>query len=88
VVFGIRTENISDREDSGEHQQERVPAKVNVVEPLGSEVIVELGAGDHTFVARLDPMTTARPMHEMAVYFNMSRFHLFDADTGASLARQ
>src|ERR671918_332797 len=28
VVFGIRPENISDREDPGEHQQERVPAKV------------------------------------------------------------
>jgi multiple sugar transport system ATP-binding protein len=58
------------------------------VEPLGSEVIVELGAGDHTFVGRLDPTTTARPMHEMAVYFDMGRFHLFDAETGASLARQ
>jgi multiple sugar transport system ATP-binding protein len=88
VVFGIRPENISDREETGEHQQERVPAKVNVVEPLGSEVIVELSAGDHTFVGRLDPTTTARPMHEMAVYFDMGRFHLFDAETGINLTRQ
>jgi multiple sugar transport system ATP-binding protein len=88
VVFGIRPENISDREEAGEHQQERVPAMVNVVEPLGSEVIVELSAGDHTFVGRLDPTTTARPMHEMAVYFDMGRFHLFDAETGVSLMRQ
>jgi multiple sugar transport system ATP-binding protein len=88
VVFGIRPENISDREEAGEHQQERVPAKVNVVEPLGSEVIVELSAGDHTFVGRLDPTTTARPMHEMAVYFDMGRFHLFDAETGINLTRQ
>ena len=86
VVFGIRPENISDRPEAGEHQQERVPAKVNVVEPLGSEVIVELGAGDHTFVARLDPTTTARPMHEMPVYFNMGRFHLFDAESGVNLS--
>jgi multiple sugar transport system ATP-binding protein len=88
VVFGIRPENISDREEAGEHQQERVPAMVNVVEPLGSEVIVELSAGDHTFVGRLDPTTTARPMHEMAVYFDMGRFHLFDAETGVNLTRQ
>jgi multiple sugar transport system ATP-binding protein len=88
VVFGIRPESISDREEAGEHRQERVPAKVNVVEPLGAEVFVELGAGDHTFVARLDPTTTARPMHEMAVYFDMGRFHLFDAETGASLSRR
>jgi multiple sugar transport system ATP-binding protein len=87
VVFGIRPENISDREEAGEHQQERVPAMVNVVEPLGSEVIVELSAGDHTFVGRLDPTTTARPMHEMAVYFDMGRFHLFDAETGINLTR-
>jgi multiple sugar transport system ATP-binding protein len=88
VVFGIRPENISDREESGEHQQERVPATVNVVEPLGSEVIVELAAGDHVFVGRLDPTTTARPMHEMAVYFDMGRFHLFDAETGVRLGHQ
>jgi multiple sugar transport system ATP-binding protein len=86
VVFGIRPENISDREEAGEHQQARVPARVNVVEPLGSEVIVELSAGDHTFVGRLDPQTAARPMHEMAVYFDMSRFHLFNADSGVNLA--
>src|SRR5262247_364749 len=86
VVFGIRPENISDREEAGEHQQERVPAKVNVVEPLGSEVIVELSAGDHTFVGRLDPTTTARPMQEMAVCFDMGRFQLFDADTGTNLS--
>jgi len=88
VVFGIRPENISDRVEAGEHQQERVPAKVNVVEPLGSEVIVELGSGDHTFVARLEPTTTARPMNEIAVYFDMGRFHLFDAESGVNLGRQ
>jgi multiple sugar transport system ATP-binding protein len=88
VIFGIRPENISDREEAGDHQQERVPAKVTVVEPLGSEVIVELSAGDHTFVGRLDPTTAARPMQEMAVYFDMSRFHLFDAETEVNLAHQ
>jgi multiple sugar transport system ATP-binding protein len=88
VVFGIRPENISDHLEAGEHVQERIPAKVNVVEPLGPEVQVELGAGDHTFVARFDPETPARPMNEMAVYFDMTRFHLFDADTGASLSHR
>ena len=62
-------------------------ATVNVVEPLGSEVIVELGVGDQTFVARLDPKTAARPMQDIAVYFDMDRFHLFDAETGMNLAR-
>jgi len=67
---------------------QRVAANVNVVEPLGSEVIVELGAGDHIFVGRLDPSTGARPMHEMAVYFDMNHFHLFDAETGVNLAHR
>ena len=87
MVFGIRPENISDREEA-ENTSKNVPAKVNVVEPLGSEVIVELSAGDHTFVGRLDPTTTARPMQEMAVYFDMGRFHLFDAETGVNLTRR
>ena len=88
IVFGIRPENISDRLESAEHLQERVATKVNVVEPLGSEVIVELGAGDHIFVGRLDPTTSARPMQEMAVYFDMNHFHLFDAETGVNLTRR
>jgi hypothetical protein len=27
-------------------------------------------------------------MQEMAVYFDMGRFHLFDAETGANLGRR
>jgi len=88
VTFGIRPENIADHQVPGETLQERVATKVSVVEPLGSEVMVELSAGDHTFVARLDPTTTARPMQEMAVYFDMNRFHLFDAQTGMNLGRR
>jgi len=88
VVFGIRPENISDRTIAGESQREQVGARVNVVEPLGSEVIVEFGVGDQTFVARLGPATPARPMQDMAVYFDMDRFHLFDGETGMNLARR
>jgi multiple sugar transport system ATP-binding protein len=88
VVFGIRPENVSDRASAGESQQERVGAHVAVVEPLGSEVMVELGTGDHTFVARFAPDTAARPMQDIAVYFDMSRYHLFDAETGMNLAHR
>ncbi len=80
VVLGIRPENISDRNSHGPHQIP-VPSTVTVYEPLGSEVILELAVGDHTFTARVDPQTQARPHQPLTAYFDMSRAHLFDAVT-------
>jgi multiple sugar transport system ATP-binding protein len=81
VVFGIRPEDIL---PSGETDGKRlVPlrATIEVLEPLGAEIILELASGGYTFTARMDPQLRVRMHEEMQIYFDMNRSHLFDRQT-------
>jgi multiple sugar transport system ATP-binding protein len=82
VVFGIRPEDIKDP-----HYQppgifaQPVETTVEVTELMGNEIFLYLSAGDHSFVARVDPRTHARMGDQMQVVFNMDNMHIFDPDT-------
>jgi multiple sugar transport system ATP-binding protein len=86
VTFGLRPEDIYLRLQEERLSQE-VDAMIEVVEPLGSEIIVELTAGKHTFVARVEPQTQAKAHNKVKAYFNMEKFHLFDAETERNIVQ-
>jgi len=82
VIFGMRPEDIVDsKPEDTRGDWDKTVAMVDVVEPLGSEVILELSKGDHSFIARVEPHTGSKVHQEVNIYFNMSKMHLFDSDT-------
>ena len=84
VIFGIRPEDVSDRA----HAQGNgavLRAQVDVHEPLGSDVILYLSAGQHNLVARVDAHTQARMGQATEVVFNMNKMHLFNPETHAAI---
>ncbi len=82
VVFGIRPENVHDPAFlPPDIQAEKVEAKVDVTELMGNEIFVYLVSGQHTFVARVDPRSSFRVGDRVQVAFDMSTFHIFDAET-------
>ncbi len=83
LILGVRPEDIYDRVYAG-----NVTAKghtalstVEVVEPMGSEVLLYLNTGKNTLVARVEPQSEARVNQELELVFNMEKIHLFDKDT-------
>ena len=62
-----------------------IKARVEVIEPMGSEIYLYLGSGKHSFVARVSTSQSAEVNQELSVALNMRRAHFFDASTGASL---
>jgi ABC-type sugar transport system ATPase subunit len=58
-----------------------MPAEVTLVELIGSEALVHLGAGGHELVARV--AAAGRPEAGDAVHIGFSRedVHLFDAES-------
>ncbi|PID58368.1 glycerol-3-phosphate ABC transporter ATP-binding protein [candidate division KSB3 bacterium] len=89
VTFGIRPEDIAD--DIPEDRRgkwESFSAKVEVIEPLGAEIILELSKGEHAFIARVDPHSKSQLGQEVAVYFDMLKIHLFDPETGKVISRR
>jgi multiple sugar transport system ATP-binding protein len=61
-------------------------ADVVLVEPLGAETLATLRLGEVEMIARLPAGFNERPGSRVQVHWHASDLHLFDADSGASLA--
>jgi multiple sugar transport system ATP-binding protein len=59
--------------------------EVEVVEQLGSEILLDTRAGDSTFVASVDPTLRTRVHDHLKLAMNPARLHLFDAQTEAAI---
>lgn len=81
VVFGIRPEDILSTPEKKGAYLAPLRATVEVLEPLGPEIILELSCQGYAFTARVDPQMRARMHDEIEVYFDMERVHLFDPQT-------
>jgi len=89
VTFGIRPEDVADQPQEGRRGKwETASAVVEVIEPLGAEIILELSKGEHSFVARVDPHSKSQLNQEVNVFFDMMKMHLFDPETGKVLSRK
>jgi multiple sugar transport system ATP-binding protein len=82
VIFGIRPEDIHNPlfAPPGITAQP-VNSKVDVTELMGNEIFVYLKAGEHSFVARVDPRSRYRVDDEVQMVFNMENMHIFDTET-------
>ncbi len=81
VIFGIRPEDVHDPAFTPpDISAATVEASVEVLEPMGNEVILYLTSDSHSFVGRVDPRSQARPGSKMQVIFNMDNMHLFETD--------
>lgn len=89
VTFGMRPEDILDAyPEDRRGMWESFSAVVEVIEPLGAEILMELSKGDHSFMARVDPHSKSQLNQEVEVYFDMKKMHLFDPETGKVVSRR
>jgi multiple sugar transport system ATP-binding protein len=86
VTFGVRPECLRDKAAAPEAPDDVVlGVKVNVVEPLGDEMILYLSTGEQDLIAKMDAHAQTVVGQEMHVAVNMERCHVFDADSGENL---
>ncbi|MEO8287989.1 MAG: sn-glycerol-3-phosphate ABC transporter ATP-binding protein UgpC [Chloroflexota bacterium] len=93
VVFGLRPQDIHDArfaqgmldEDESPEDLSPVRSRVDVVEPMGSEVYLYLLMGQTSFVSRVDARTEVQPNYILETAFNMDNMHAFDPETQQSL---
>jgi multiple sugar transport system ATP-binding protein len=82
VVLGARPEDIS---LSLQRTKGFVEGKVYVVEPLGSENIIDVELAGHMLKCRTLPTFSARPEQPIYIRVDLPRAHLFDAETEEAL---
>jgi len=83
VTFGIRAENIDDcLSFLGQIESNTAAANVEIVEYLGSEMLVHFVSANHSFTAKYDPSI---PLHHgdtnKEFVFDLKHAHAFDNDT-------
>jgi multiple sugar transport system ATP-binding protein len=82
AIFGIRPNDIYDRVFAPEHLKGNViRSMIDVIEPLGSEINLNVTAGKHNLVAVVDVQTLYRVHQEIELAFDLDRMHLFAKDS-------
>jgi multiple sugar transport system ATP-binding protein len=88
IIVGFRPEDISDKDRAGFASTGNVmTARIDVIEPIGSEELLYVSAGKHTFVAETQEISggtsekRALVEKEIELAFNMDKLHLFDPET-------
>jgi multiple sugar transport system ATP-binding protein len=79
LVVGIRPEDLAPSPGSG--RAAAISARVEVVEPLGAEVIVHARAGDRLLLAKLPPERLPAEGDRIDFAVDAERIHLFDGET-------
>jgi multiple sugar transport system ATP-binding protein len=81
AVFGIRPNDIYDRLYAPEHVKgNSIRVVVDVIEPLGSEIHLNVTAGKHNLIAVVDVQTQVRVHQEIELALNLDKMHLFQKD--------
>jgi multiple sugar transport system ATP-binding protein len=80
ATVGIRPEDIhvAGPNDAAESC---IEVEVEVIEQLGSEILLDTRVGDTAFVASVDPGLRTRVHERLKLAINPARLHLFDAAT-------
>jgi multiple sugar transport system ATP-binding protein len=83
VTMGVRPENLrfaAEGESVGV-----IPVRVELVEPLGSEIFLHARVADRALVARIGPDHPVRAGDAVRLALDVRRLHFFDAGSGAAL---
>jgi len=87
LVLGIRPEHFSDILLLPENARtgSTMSAPIEVVEHLGSELLLYMIAQGKQMVARVDPRSKAHVGQDIKLHIDADQIHLFDADTGLAI---
>jgi multiple sugar transport system ATP-binding protein len=81
-ILGIRPEDLRIA-SSADPADLSFDAVVEVVEPLGSEILLNVSVGGQSVVCRVEPSVKARPHEKIRMAFVPERIHFFDTKTEA-----
>jgi multiple sugar transport system ATP-binding protein len=86
ITVGIRPEHIYEKRPAGADTFASFKANVEVVEPVGNEIFVYFSTGtDSQYVARIASDTPPEVGKPYDLFFDTSKIHFFDKETGQAI---
>jgi multiple sugar transport system ATP-binding protein len=84
ITLGVRPEDITVA-GAADADHPSFDATVEVVEQLGSEILLDMKVGDGVMVASVEPTVRVKVRDKMRLAMRPSRLHIFDAKTEAAI---
>ena len=84
VTLGVRPEDLTVA-GSADLDQPCFDAVIEVVEQLGSEILLDMKVGEGVMVASVEPTVRVKVRDKLRVAIRPSRLHVFDAKTEAAI---
>ncbi len=81
VTFGIRPEDLGNEQLEQSPDAQRIKAKVEVIEPMGSETYLYLNTGANSFISRVDSHRHCEIGQDVELAANIDKVHFFDNET-------
>ncbi len=86
IVLGLRPEHLQLAQSSASVPYPQFDAVLEVIEPVGNEIFLNLRLGHTGLVARIAPQPLPAPGTVMRLQFAPERLHAFDAASGVRIA--
>jgi multiple sugar transport system ATP-binding protein len=86
LIVGVRPEHVRGPGEATRGAAARIAVRVEIVEPLGHEVVVHGRAGGDMIVAKAEPHAAPRLGEPLELAVELAALHLFDAATGQRLS--
>ncbi len=84
VILGVRPEDLS---EGGENRGAgTLKAHVEVVQPVGNQIYVDVKVGAHNLLAAVPPQSLVKTMEEMALNPRLDNLHYFDPKSELAIA--
>lgn len=83
LILGVRAEDIFVGEEA---REDAMQAEVYVVEPLGSENIIDLRIGENLLKAKTLPTVNPNIGQPIQIWFDKDRMHVFDKETEKAIS--
>jgi multiple sugar transport system ATP-binding protein len=84
ATLGVRPEDLRIARD-GDANDMSFDVAIEVVERLGSEILLDVAAGSTSMVASVEPTVTAKVHEKLRLAINPDRVHFFDNQTEAAI---
>ena len=81
IILGVRPESISLSSNNSGDEEKQFRVNLDVIEPMGNEIIIYTDSGSHKLIARLSPQALPNPGDSLDLIIDSSKMHYFDAET-------
>jgi multiple sugar transport system ATP-binding protein len=82
LIFGFRPEDVIRIEKAKDvHQRNKIETVIDVIEPMGSELILSLTTGKHIIQASIAPDSHLKVGQKLTVVVDTDKIHLFKLDS-------